>query len=129
MPGVFALRERLAPKRGRAAKTFMVTTKGMFMKNLWVASGLAFFALAGSAQAAEPPAKFNMYCIACHGTGAAGAPKAGDTAAWAPRIGVGADALVASAKAGKNAMPPKGLCSDCTDAELKEIIQFMSGAK
>lgn len=111
------------------AKAFTVSSKGMVMKSLWVASGLAFLALTSSVQAAEPPAKYNMYCIACHGTGAAGAPKAGDAAAWAPRIGVGADALVASAKAGKNAMPPKGLCNDCTDAEFKEIIQFMSGAK
>lgn len=99
------------------------------MKKFWVASTLALAALASNVQAAEPPAKFNQYCIACHGTGAAGAPKAGDAAAWAPRIGVGLEALLASAKAGKNAMPPKGLCSECTDAELKEVIQFMSGAK
>ena len=99
------------------------------MKKLWIVSGLALFALTSNVQAAEPPAKYNMYCVACHGTGAAGAPKVGDTAAWAPRIALGIDAMVTSAKAGKNAMPPKGLCNDCTDAEFKEIIQFMSGAK
>ncbi len=75
---------------------------------------------------AEPPAKYSMYCIACHGTGAAGAPKTGDKEAWAPRLEVGIDALVASAKKGKNAMPPMGLCNDCSDAELKEIIEFMA---
>lgn len=99
------------------------------MKNLWVVSGLALFALTSNVQAADAPAKYNMYCVACHGTGAAGAPKTGDAAAWAPRLAVGMDALIASAKAGKNAMPPKGLCNDCTDAEFKDVIQFMSGAK
>src|SRR5947209_4864347 len=29
---------------------------------------------------------FRAQCSACHATGAAGAPKLGDTAAWAPRI-------------------------------------------
>ena len=69
-----------------------------------------------------------MYCMACHGTGAAGAPKVGDTAAWEARIEAagGIDGLVESAKKGKNAMPPMGLCSDCSDAELKEIIEYMS---
>jgi len=36
-------------------------------------------------------------CNACHGTGALGAPKVGDGAAWEARMGVGLDALVASA--------------------------------
>lgn len=99
------------------------------MKSFWTVSGLALLALTSNVQAADVPAKYNMYCVACHGTGAAGAPKVGDTAAWAPRIAAGADALVTSVKAGKNAMPPKGLCNDCTDAEFKELIQYMSGAK
>ncbi len=95
------------------------------MKKMFIAAGLVL-GLAASAQAVEAPAKYNMYCVACHSTGAAGAPKAGDKAAWAPRLAAGIDALVASAKAGKGAMPPKGLCGDCSDAELKEIIEFMS---
>lgn len=100
------------------------------MKKFWVVSGLAVLALASNVQAADaPPAKYNMYCVACHGTGAAGAPKPGDVEAWKPRLAVGIDGLVTSAKAGKNAMPPKGLCSECTDADLKEIIQFMTGSK
>lgn len=96
------------------------------MKRLMIASAVLAMGFAVSAQAAEPPAKYNMYCIACHGTGAAGAPKAGDKAAWEPRLAVGVDGLVASAKAGKNAMPPMGLCNDCTDADLKQVIEFMS---
>lgn len=64
-------------------------------------------------------------CGACHDSGAAGAPKTGDKAAWAPRIGVGLDVLVKTAKAGKNAMPPKG-GSDATDEELAKAIVFMT---
>jgi len=98
------------------------------MKKLILASALITLGLSVTAQAAEPPAKFNMYCMACHGTGAAGAPKVGDTAAWGPRLEAAGsvEALVESAKKGKNAMPPMGLCNDCSDAELKEIIEFMS---
>lgn len=33
-------------------------------------------------------------CAACHATGAAGAPKLADAAAWAPRIKTGFEALV-----------------------------------
>lgn len=47
-------------------------------------------------------------CGACHNTGAAGAPKVGDSAAWAPRIKTGYDALLTSALKGKGAMPAQG---------------------
>jgi cytochrome c5 len=68
---------------------------------------------------------YQTYCIACHGTGAAGAPKFGNAAAWKPRIAKGMDALLNSAIHGLNAMPPRGTCMSCTDAELKGAIQYM----
>lgn len=64
-------------------------------------------------------------CAACHESGAAGAPKIGDKAAWAPRLGQGLDGLVKSATAGKNAMPPKG-GSNASDFELTRAIVFMA---
>jgi len=69
---------------------------------------------------------YQSHCMACHGTGAAGAPKMGDAAAWGPRIAKGIDALLASATNGKNAMPPKGLCMDCSEDELKGAIEYMT---
>ena len=39
------------------------------------------------------------------------------------------DALLASVKNGLGAMPPTGLCADCTDKEYKELITYMSTAK
>ena len=65
-------------------------------------------------------------CGACHESGAAGAPKAGDKAAWAPRLGMGFDGLVKSAAAGKGAMPPKGGAADLTDNELKRVVAFLA---
>ncbi len=65
-------------------------------------------------------------CAACHQTGAAGAPKIGDKAAWAPRLGQGLDGLVKSATAGKKARPPKGGAADASETELARAIVFMA---
>lgn len=64
-------------------------------------------------------------CAMCHGTGAAGSPKIGDAAAWKPRIAQGMDTLLKHALGGFNAMPPKGTCADCSDAEIKSAIEYM----
>jgi len=69
---------------------------------------------------------YNSVCAACHGSGAAGAPKKGDKAAWAPRVGQGIAGLVKSATAGKGAMPPKGGASDLSEAELKSAIEYLT---
>ena len=85
-------------------------------------------ASATPAAAAQPKSGEQIYngtCMACHATGAAGAPKLGDAAAWAPRIAKGMDALLASSTSGLNAMPPKGLCMTCSDAELMAAIEYM----
>lgn len=68
---------------------------------------------------------FQSACAACHETGAAGAPKVGDKAAWAARLSQGLNGLLKAAIAGKNAMPPRG-GSDATDAELASAIVYMA---
>ena len=68
---------------------------------------------------------YNSSCVSCHGTGAAGAPKLGDAAAWAPRIAAGMDSLLANAINGLNAMPPKGLCMACSDDEMQGAVEYM----
>ena len=80
---------------------------------------------AASARSGE--SLYNTFCIACHNTGLANAPKPGDSAAWSILMERGIDDLVASAKTGKNVMPPMGTCADCSDDELKNTILFMSG--
>ena len=71
---------------------------------------------------------YNATCVSCHGTGAAGAPKLGDAAAWAPRIAKGTDALVQSAIKGVpgTSMMPKGMCADCSNDDLKATVAYMT---
>ena len=52
-------------------------------------------------------------------------PKIGDKAAWAPRIAQGMDTLLKHATEGLRAMPPKGACMDCSEADLKAAIEYM----
>ncbi|TGD70201.1 cytochrome c5 family protein [Mangrovimicrobium sediminis] len=70
--------------------------------------------------------KYNKSCSVCHTTGAANAPKTHDVEAWAPRMEKGMDALVASVTSGLNAMPPRGMCFDCTPEDYQALITFMS---
>ncbi|SMP64412.1 c-type cytochrome [Noviherbaspirillum suwonense] len=75
---------------------------------------------------------YKAVCAACHTTGAAGAPKVGDAAAWAPRIGQGYDTLVKHAVEGIRAMPAKGGNPDLDDIEVARAVVVMandSGAK
>jgi cytochrome c5 len=70
---------------------------------------------------------YKAQCIACHGTGAAGSPKFGDAAAWAPRISTGYDALLNSALKGKNAMAAQG-GGDFQDVEIGRAVVYMTTA-
>ena len=80
------------------------------------------------AEPAGPKSGADVYqasCFACHGTGAMGAPKKGDAAAWASRKAKGMNVLLEHAIKGFNAMPPKGTCMACSDDEIKAAIDFM----
>ncbi|MDG2402672.1 MAG: c-type cytochrome [Amylibacter sp.] len=68
---------------------------------------------------------YNKHCVVCHSAGVAGAPKTHDKASWGLREEKGIDALLASAIKGVNAMPPKGTCMNCSDAEIKSAIEYM----
>jgi cytochrome c5 len=68
---------------------------------------------------------FNSVCAGCHSTGAMGAPKVGDKGAWSSRIGKGKATLYTHAIAGFNAMPAKGTCMSCSDAEIKAAVDYM----
>src|SRR5690606_40872029 len=57
-------------------------------------------------------------CAACHGTGVAGAPTLGDTAAWAPLLEKGYETLLQNAINGINAMPPRGGNPNLSDLEV-----------
>jgi cytochrome c5 len=90
-------------------------------------------ATAGSAAAAAIPKNgtelFEQTCSACHGQGIAGAPKAGDKAAWAPRIAEGKATLYEHALQGftgsAGVMPPKGGRTDVPDDVVKQAVDHM----
>src|ERR1700674_1873350 len=89
-------------------------------------------AAAGSAVAAMPKngtELFEQTCNACHGQGIGGAPKAGDKAAWAPRIAQGKATLYEHALKGfqgsAGLMPPKGGRTDAPDDLVKQAVDHM----
>ncbi|WP_456362260.1 c-type cytochrome [Pseudomonas syringae] len=91
--------------------------------------GVTVTAVASGGAARSADEIINKHCNTCHGPGLLNAPKKGDKAAWkthADKEG-GLDGLLAKAITGTGAMPPKGTCADCSDAELKAAIQEMSG--
>lgn len=81
---------------------------------------------AASAMAAPDMEKYARSCQICHASGAANAPKTADAAAWEPRLAKGMDVLVQSVNNGLNAMPPKGMCMDCSDDEIQALIEYMA---
>ena len=82
-------------------------------------------AVGGAVDLAAGEKVYQSACFACHLTGAAGAPKIDDPAAWEPRLGQGMAGLVQSVTNGKGAMPPKGGFAHLTEDELRNAIQFM----
>ncbi len=72
---------------------------------------------------------YGKSCAVCHAAGAAGAPKTGVPAEWESRLAKGMDTLVASVENGLNAMPPKGMCFDCSAENYKALIEYMAKPK
>jgi cytochrome c5 len=68
---------------------------------------------------------FVAQCGACHTSGAVGAPKIGDEAAWAARIKTGYDTLLASALKGKGNMGAQG-GGDFSDLEIGRAVVHMA---
>ena len=88
---------------------------------------LACLTIASLAQAAQDPeAVFNRACQMCHNGQLPMAPKKGDIEAWKPRLAQGNEVLVKHVTEGFNAMPPRGLCMDCTAEDYKAVIEYMS---
>ncbi len=89
---------------------------------------VGFTTAATFAHASGPRSGQEVYeskCATCHLSGTAGAQKLGDVAAWEPAIAKGIDVLYDSTINGFKGMPPKGLCFDCSDDELKAAVDYM----
>ncbi|WP_241521039.1 c-type cytochrome [Kineobactrum sediminis] len=70
---------------------------------------------------------YNAACLACHASGAAGAPVVGDVEAWADRIAKGMDVLYDAGVNGiaGTGMIAKGGCMDCSDDEVIAAVDYM----
>lgn len=66
-----------------------------------------------------------QYCLTCHGRGLYNAPKLDDVAVWQPRLAAGDELLWQSLLHGKQAMPARGSCFDCTDEELRAALTHL----
>lgn len=75
--------------------------------------------------AADGKSVFQSACFACHGTGAAGAPKFGDKGAWGNRIAKGMSTLFDHALNGFKGMPARGGRSDLSDDAVKAAVKYM----
>jgi cytochrome c5 len=73
--------------------------------------------------------KYERSCMTCHITAASGAPRTHDALAWSRRATTDRDALILSVQKGLNAMPPMGLCPDCSREDFGALIDFMRGAQ
>jgi cytochrome c5 len=69
---------------------------------------------------------YQAVCSACHNSGAAGAPKLGDNAAWSARIKTGDESLLNSALKGKGAMGAQG-GGDYSDFEIGRAVVYLTG--
>ena len=111
--------------------TFWQTT-GLWARNLvlivWVfVLGACSGESAESLANAHPgQATYNAACISCHNPGIGGAPRLGDIDAWQPRLAKGRTVLVDSTINGLNAMPPRGLCMDCSAEDYQAVIKLMT---
>jgi cytochrome c5 len=86
--------------------------------------------LSPSIYANTPEQIYQKTCGVCHANGVANAPKKGDKAQWQIRLDQrGIEGLYLSAIEGRNAMPPKGLCGECTDDQIKQVVDYLISEK
>ena len=69
---------------------------------------------------------YEDYCFSCHTPGLSGAPKIGDREAWKFRLAQGKIVLLDSTINGiQPAMPPRGVCFECSDQDLEQAIDYI----
>ena len=101
----------------------------MNVRTILSSTALLFTAtLAPAAELPDGKALYGTYCVGCHASGAAGAPKVGDAAAWEKRTKKGIQTLYASALKGTGTMPARGGAGSLSDAQVMAIVNYMVGA-
>ena len=117
----------------RVAPFGQVAIAGQNNATLTIAPATGASAAAASGSAEGVPATgeelFQQTCSACHGPGVAGAPKAGDKAAWARHLAKGLPTLYDHALHGFHGstgiMPAKGGRPNLPDAVVERAVDYM----
>ena len=98
------------------------------MNKLVIIAASAFMVGTMANVSANGQKDYQASCFACHGTGAAGAPKVGDKAAWKDRIAQGKAKLyehsIKGFKGKTGFMPAKG-GSSLSDGAIKAVVDYM----
>ena len=93
---------------------------------LVVTVGVFQHLIAAESENFDAAATYQTTCYACHGAGQAHAPIVGETIEWEIRLEKGMETLVQNTIEGLNGvMPARGLCTVCSDEELKAIVEYM----
>lgn len=71
---------------------------------------------------------YNNYCSGCHASGINGAPRFGDAASWGPLVKSGMKKLYTVAINGGGYMPPKGMCNNCLNSDIRAAVDYMAAA-
>jgi len=115
--------------QGRTQAPVKVAVAGQDNTGLEIKPSAAAGPAVAAALPADGAATYETVCKTCHGAGLAGAPKAGDKAAWGPRVSQGKETLYKHALGGFNGkagvMPAKGGRPDLTDELVKQAVDHM----
>ena len=72
-----------------------------------------------------PAEIYTSKCQTCHNSGMMGAPQPG-APIWQSRLNeIGLDQIVTHAINGYNSMPAKGMCMECSDADIRATVEYM----
>lgn len=110
-----AIAERLEPVGEVCLKGEGCGTLGAAITSNTVASG----------GAVDGESIYGRVCMACHDTGAAGAPRRGEEADWAERSAKGFETLLDHALNGFNAMPARGGNPNLSDEEVRASVAYL----
>ncbi len=131
VPGTYTDPEYVAEVVDNIKPLARVAVAGQDNSALAIAQPAATAAAApATAVPKDGQALYEAACKACHGAGLAGAPKAGDRAAWGPRLAQGKATLYEHALKGytgkTGVMPAKGARTDLSDDLIKQGVDYLT---
>jgi len=107
----------------------ITTTKNAFLSKVilvLIIITVTFLYVERGYSAQAPEVVYQKACRICHDAGVAGAPRRGKPVDWKNRLNKPFSELVDSVVKGKGAMPPTGMCRDCTREDFETVIRYMS---